>query len=193
MRSASLGVAIVLFDGTKLIDVCGPLQVCADARGQIGQSAYRTQLLSLTGGPVQTDTGAVLPTRSIEGVIEDDWDTVLLSGGSSAYAAACCTKLLAAIDLLAPRCRRLGSVCLGAFILAAGGHLDGRRATTHWEGCETLSNQYPTIDVVDDAIFVTDGPIWTSAGVTSGIDMALAMVEEDLGRAESLRLARSFV
>jgi transcriptional regulator GlxA family with amidase domain len=97
------------------------------------------------------------------------------------------------IARMAAQCRRLGSICLGAFILARGGHLDGRRATTHWEDCAQLRQDYPAIDVRTDSIFEEDRGVWTSAGVTAGIDMALAMVEQDLGRAEALRLARSLV
>ncbi|MEM1129301.1 MAG: helix-turn-helix domain-containing protein [Pseudomonadota bacterium] len=186
-------VAIVLFERTKLIDVCGPLQVFNDARTANELPAYGVDLLSQSGGLVGTDTVTPLQTLPFCACSEESWDTVIVSGGRSAYEAALSAGLLNEIARIAPDCRRLASVCLGAFILAAGGHLKGRRATTHWEGCQQLATDHPDVTVVDDAIFVSDRGVWTSAGVTSGIDMALAMVEEDLGRAEALRLAKSMV
>ena len=186
-------IAFVLFDRTKLIDVTGPLQVFNDARGPSGMPAYTISLLSETGGPVVTDTGFALETAPFFHCTAAPPDTLLVSGGQSAMAAAGSQSLLDFISQMAGKCRRLGSICLGAFILARGGHLDGRRATTHWEDCAQLRQEYPAIDVRTDSIFEEDGGIWTSAGVTAGIDMALAMVEQDLGRAEALRLARSLV
>ncbi len=174
-----------------MIDAVGPLQVFNDARLATGERAYRVTLVSETGGPVETDTGVALDTRPFARGKAPD--TVLLSGGDSALAAATAPALQAYLARVAGRCRRLGSVCLGAFILAEGGHLDGLRATTHWENCADLQRRYPRIDVRADSIFEADRGVWTSAGVTAGIDMALAMVEEDIGRAEALRLAQSLV
>ncbi len=184
-------VAIVLFDCTKLIDVTGPLQVFNDARTASGSRAYSIALVSEFGGPVATDTGVALDTRPFSDCTAPD--TLLVSGGQSALEAANSEGLQAFLAAMAGQCRRLGSICLGAFILARGGHLDGRRATTHWEDCAQLQQDFPDIDVREDSIYEQDRGIWTSAGVTAGIDMALAMVEEDLGRSEALRLARSLV
>ncbi|MEI2296549.1 GlxA family transcriptional regulator [Ensifer sp. MJa1] len=186
-------IAIVLFDRTKLIDVTGPLQVFNDARSLAGSPAYAIALISETGGPVVTDTGVALETLPFSQCMSAPPDTLLVSGGQSALQAATSGALLDFLAGMAGQCRRLGSICLGAFILARGGHLDGRRATTHWEDCAQLRAEFPAIDVREDSIFEEDGGIWTSAGVTAGIDMALAMVEEDLGRDEALRLARSLV
>ncbi|HEV7323079.1 MAG TPA: helix-turn-helix domain-containing protein [Ensifer sp.] len=186
-------VAIVLFDRTKLIDVTGPLQVFNDARMPCGQPAYAIQLLSETGGLVVTDTGVALDTLPFSHAVSAPPDTLLVSGGQSALQAASSQALLAFLADMAGTCRRLGSICLGAFILARGGHLDGRRATTHWEDCAQFRDAFPAIDVREDSIYEQDRGVWTSAGVTAGIDMALAMVEEDLGRNEALRLARSLV
>ncbi|MDX0312541.1 helix-turn-helix domain-containing protein [Sinorhizobium meliloti] len=186
-------VAFVLFDRTKLIDVTGPLQVFNDARLPAGEKAYRLSLVSEAGGPVVTDTGFALETQPFEICRASAPDTVIVSGGDSAIPAARSTALLSFLEEMAGRCRRLGSVCLGAFILAHGGHLNGRRATTHWENCAQLRQEFVQIDVREDAIFEEDGGVWTSAGVTAGIDMALAMIEQDLGRAEALRLAQSLV
>ncbi|MBZ7922358.1 DJ-1/PfpI family protein [Ensifer adhaerens] len=186
-------VAFVLFDRTKLIDVTGPLQVFNDARTASGSPAYAISLVSETGGPIATDTGVALETRPFSICASAPPDTLLVSGGQSALEAANSDALLAFLADMAGKCRRLGSICLGAFILARGGHLDGRRATTHWEDCEQFRRDFPAIEVREDSIFEEDRGIWTSAGVTAGIDMALAMVEEDLGRSEALRLARSLV
>lgn len=186
-------VAFVLFDRTKLIDVTGPLQAFNDARLPTGERAYRVSLVSESGGPVVTDTGFALETQPFETCRTWLPDTVIVSGGDSAISAARSIPLLSFLEEMGGQCRRLGSVCMGAFILAHGGHLNGRRATTHWENCAQLREEFPQIDVRDDAIFEEDGRVWTSAGVTAGIDMALAMIEQDLGRAEALRLAKSLV
>lgn len=186
-------VAFVLFARTKLLDVAGPLQVFSDARRPDGARAYQVSLVSIEGGPVETDTGFPLPSEPVDTCRAAPPDTLIVSGGDSALAAAHDPRLLGFLASMAGRCRRFGSVCLGAFILAQGGHLNGRRATTHWENCAQLKQRFPQIDVRDDSIFEVDDGIWTSAGVTAGIDMALAMVEQDLGRAEALRLAQSFV
>ncbi len=120
-------------------------------------------------------------------------DTVLVAGGEGAHAASESAPLLAALRRLAPRVRRIGAVCTGAFVLAAAGLLDGRRATTHWENARDLAARYPQVDVEADAIFLKDGAVYTSAGVTAGIDLALALVEEDHGRELALAVARTLV
>lgn len=186
-------ITFVLFDQTKLIDVTGPLQVFSDARRPDGEKAYRVLLVSEHGGPVETDTGIALATDPFDICRDHPPDTLIVSGGDSAFDAARSLTLLSFLDAMAKRCRRFGSVCLGAFILAQGGHLNGRRATTHWENSAQLRQLFPLIDLREDSIFEEDGGVWTSAGVTAGIDMALAMVEQDLGRAEALRLAQSLV
>ena len=185
-------IAVFVFDGAKLLDAAGPLQVFADARHD-SAPAYRTALVSLGGGPVATDAGVSLSTEPLSPLLDRGIDTLLVSGGDGAMVAAKCGEHRAALASAVPRLRRLGSICTGAFVLAAGGHLDGRKATTHWASCTELAERHPAIDVQPDAIFVEDGPVWTSAGVTAGIDMALAMVEADLGREEALRIARHLV
>ncbi|MDF1736336.1 MAG: DJ-1/PfpI family protein [Minwuia sp.] len=186
-------VVMVLFPATKLLDVTGPLQVFHDAKAADGSDAYRVSLVSEHGGPVTTDTGVRLETRSFSGMADAAIDILLVSGGSSALVAAGSSGLQAWLKEVIPHVARYGSVCLGAFILARGGHLDGRRAVTHWAWCEQLAAQYPQVSVEPDAIYTVDGAVWTSAGVSAGIDMALGMVERDLGRVEALRLARSLV
>jgi transcriptional regulator GlxA family with amidase domain len=190
-ENAARTVAIVLFDRTKLIDVTGPLQVFNDTRTASGSRAYSIALVSEFGGPVATDTGVALDTRPFSDCTAPD--TLLVSGGQSALEAANSEGLQAFLAAMAGRCRRLGSICRGALILARGALLVGGPATTHWEDCAQLQQDFPDIDVREDSIYEQDRGIWTSAGVTAGIDMALAMVEEDLGRSEALRLARSLV
>lgn len=138
-------------------------------------------------------TGYALETRPFDLCRKSPPDTLIVSGGDSAMEAARSAGIPSFLNEMARQCRRLGSVCLGAVILAQGGYLDGRRATTHWENCGQLGRCFPQIRLCEDSIFEEDGGVWTSAGVTAGIDMALAMVEQDLGRAEALRLAQSLV
>lgn len=186
-------VVIVLFPRTKLLDVTGPLQVFNDAKRADGSAVYEIILTSEDGGPVETDAGVPLPSIRLAEAAARPIDTLLVSGGRSALDAAGSAALLAFLRDQSGKVRRLGSICLGAFILAAAGLLDGCEATTHWEYTERLSTAHPATTVMPDAIFVSNGRIWTSAGVSTGIDMALAMVEEDLGRKTALDLARDLV
>jgi transcriptional regulator GlxA family with amidase domain len=186
-------VVLAVFHGTKLLDVAGPLQVFQDARDTQGNHAYRKTLASVTGGRVETDTCISLDTVSFNSLLGEPIQTVLVSGGAVALELAENETLQQGLRSLAESAERISSICTGAFILAAGGYLSGRKATTHWMHCDALSQQDKTTQVSPDAIFVVDGNIWTSAGVSAGIDMALAMVEEDLGRTEALRLARALV
>jgi transcriptional regulator GlxA family with amidase domain len=120
-------------------------------------------------------------------------DTLLVAGGEGAEVAAENPVLVDWVRQRAAQARRVASVCTGAFLLAAAGVLDGRRAATHWKYCARLAERFPSVRVEPDPIFVCDGPIWTSAGVTAGIDLALALVEEDLGRSVALAVARYLV
>lgn len=189
---------MLLFPGAKLLDAAGPVQVFADARLPDGRPAYETRLVSAFGGAVRTDAGVHLPTDAWECCRGEAPDTLLIGGGDAALAAAEDPDLVRFVAEMASRCRRTGSVCLGAFILARTGFLEGRPATTHWEGTAALARAHPKIRVQPDAIYCEAAhppgrTLWTSAGVTAGIDMALAMVAADLGREEALRLARALV
>jgi len=125
--------------------------------------------------------------------VKEGIDTLLVAGGRGTAAALRDRPLIAWLRSMAPRVRRVGSVCSGSFLLAEAGLLDGRRATTHWGWCDTLAKQYPAVTVAPDPIFVRDGNVYTSAGVTAGMDLALALVEEDHGRALALEVARQLV
>lgn len=188
-----LRIIIVLFPRTKLLDVVGPLQVFNDARLPDNTSAYDVILASSHGGAVLSDAGVSVQTISIVEAAEKPIHTLLVSGGVSAKETANSAPLLPWLREQYPLVERLGSVCLGAFILAECGLLDGRNAATHWSNCEIMGRKYANVTVLKDPIFVQSGKIWTSAGASAGIDMALKMVEDDLGRIETLRLARSLV
>lgn len=184
-----LSVAILVYDDVKLLDVTGPLQVFSDARHPDGTPAYAISLLSAQGGDISTDTLIPLPTRALDEAPAPD--TVLVAGGNGALSARHLPRVQAFLHNTSAR--RICSVCMGAFILAEAGLLTGKRATTHWNNCTQFAQDYPETRLTPDAIFVRDGPLWTSAGVSAGIDLALALVEQDLGRAEALRLARALV
>ena len=187
----ALPTVIVAFDGVQSLDVTGPWEVLHTADRHAG-SPRRLLLASLDGGPVRSESGieisADVSLASLERV-----DTLVVAGGEGTRAAVGDARLIAEIARLAAGARRTASVCSGAFLLAEAGLLDGRRATTHWSRCESLARRYPAVTVEPDSIFVRDGSVLTSAGVTAGIDLALALVEDDLGRDVALRAARQLV
>jgi transcriptional regulator GlxA family with amidase domain len=187
-------ILFVVYPGIKLLDISGPLQVFVDTRSLFGNMVtYRTCLASLTGGLVKADTMTELGTSALDEFADAEIDTLLVCGGPGVHTAAEDTELTKRIRQLALRARRYGSVCTGAFLLGQSGLLDGKRVTTHWEACGRLAQQFPTAIVESDPIFVNDGAAWSSAGVTAGIDLALAMVASDYGRKTALEVARSLV
>jgi transcriptional regulator GlxA family with amidase domain len=186
-------IVIVAYERAKLLDVCGALQAFSDARQDDGHSAYQVTVVSEAGGPVATDTGLRLETARLDEAALRSADTLLVVGFDPAKPPADMASLRARLADYLDRPRRLGSICTGAFILAELGVLDGLEATTHWCVCNRLKLEYPAIKVKPDAIFVTSGRIWTSAGVSAGIDMALAMIEDDLGHLAALNVARGMV
>ncbi len=155
--------------------------------------AYTIEVAAAEAGPIETTRGPVIVAdralRSVRGPI----DTLIIVGGEGAYAAAEDARLLTWVRRAAGRSRRVASVCTGAYVLAAAGLLDGRRATTHWFSCADFARRFPGVEVDPDPIFVRDGNIWTSAGVTAGMDLALALVDDDLGRDVTLLTARQLV
>lgn len=186
-------VVIVTYEGAKLLDAAGPLQAFSEARLDDGNPAYQVVLASEGGGLVGTDTGVALDTRRLDDDVLHGVDTLLVAGGNLTVppvaTALLCIRLADYLD----RPRRLGSICTGAFILAQLGVLDDREATTHWSACSKLEREHPRVRVKPDAIFVTSGHIWTSAGVSAGIDMALAMIQDDLSHLAALDVARAMV
>lgn len=189
-------VLLVVYEGIEALDAAGPAEVFSAALGANGERAYSVVTASSTGEPARSASGVfVLPAKRLDGVRLSPDDTVLVVGGQerALRRALRDDALRAFLTRAAPRVRRIGSVCSGAFLLAAAGVLDGRRAATHWLGCDALGKLHPRVKVDANAIFVRDGHVWTSAGVTTGIDMALAMVEEDLGREAADRIASQLV
>ncbi len=192
-------VAMLIFPGLQALDAVGPLEVFSTAnrlleRTRPGRPApYALELLAREATPVRTSSGYDLtPHRSVRDV-RGPLDTLLVAGGEGAREARFDPVLLAFLRGQAPRARRVASVCTGAFLLAEAGLLEGRRVTTHWYAYDELADAYPQLRIERDPIFIRDGSIYTSAGVTSGMDLALALVEEDLGKRVALTVARWLV
>jgi transcriptional regulator GlxA family with amidase domain len=180
----------------QVLDVTGPLQVFESANRwalAAGKPApYATHVVSSAASPVRSWAGVSLVTEPLT-PMKQPVDTLIVSGGDGVRAAVADAQLIAWLRERAAMARRVASVCTGAFLLAACGLLDGRRAVTHWEAGATLARLHPAVDVEMDPIYIEDGRVWTSAGVTSGIDMSLALVERDLGHAAAMGVARSLV
>lgn len=197
-RETVLRVAIVLPRDTDLIDIAGPACVfssaarCLSEMGAATGPAYTLTYLSARGGLIATRQGVALETQALADTDAETYDTIIVAGGDSEPQGA----EVDIADWLADagtRVRRIASVCTGAFSLARAGLLEGKRATTHWMDCGQLAQQFQSISVDSDAIFVEDGGVWTSAGATAGIDMALAMVERDFGHDLAILVARKQV
>jgi transcriptional regulator GlxA family with amidase domain len=179
-------VLLVVFDGVQSLDLTGPLEVFSGA-------GHAVSVASPGGAPVRTSSGLALSPDADLYAARGPLDTLLVAGGAGARAAVADAELVGWLREAAPRARRVASVCTGAFLLAEAGLLDGRRATTHWAWCAALAARHPAVEVDPEPIFVRDGAVWTSAGVTAGLDLALALVEEDVGRRAALEIARDLV
>ncbi|HEY5845660.1 MAG TPA: GlxA family transcriptional regulator [Nakamurella sp.] len=185
-------VVIATFDTAQILDVTGPLEVFSSASRFLPSVRYATDVVTSRGGRVIASCGLDFASAPI-GEISGPVDTIMVAGGADMDAATSDEELLHHVRRLAADARRVTSVCSGAFVLAAAGLLDGRRATTHWAECDLLDNRFADITVDADAIYVRDGNVWTSAGVTAGIDLALALVADDHGRAAAATVARQLV
>lgn len=189
-------VCILAYPGANLLDVAAPAQVFASAShyalelGVTASPAYAVSVVSLTGGPVVSSSGVVLTTAAGK---PDPVDTFLVAGGFGSDAAISDAALIAFVRRQSRLARRTGSICTGAFLLARAGILNGRKATTHWNYCARLAREFPKVRVRPDAVYTEDGKIWTSAGVLAGVDLALALVERDLGRMTADYTARALV
>jgi transcriptional regulator GlxA family with amidase domain len=190
---AARRIAVLAFPGAQAIDVFGPVEVFSTADRLAGGGEYKIELLAEGVGPIETSSGIrVLPDRSVTSC-RGPLDTLIVAGGDGVGAALEERDLARWITRAAVRTRRVCSVCTGAFLLAEAGLLDGRRTATHWAACEELARRHPKVRVEPDPIFVRDGDIATSAGVTAGIDLSLALVEEDLGPEAAREVARWLV
>jgi transcriptional regulator GlxA family with amidase domain len=183
-------IGVLIFPQFQLLDATGPITVFEVAGRETMPPPYRLRLMARVAGPVASSSGAQLIA---EPLIDEPLDTLLVAGGWGTREAHASPETLAYVRAAAARARRTASVCSGAFVLAAAGLLDGRRATTHWARAADLARLYPQVRVEPDCIFVRDGTVWTSAGITAGIDLALALVAEDLGEATAKRTAQQLV
>jgi len=196
-------IAVLAYPEANSLDVVGPLQVFAAASRYMRlympaddpapRIDYVTEILGPQAGPVRMSAGFELVAARSVAQVSGGIDTLLVAGGDGSTEAMGNQKILAWLRRMAPRVRRIGSVCSGAFVVAAAGLLDGRRATTHWRQCDRLAADFPTISVEPDALHVRDGDVYSSAGVTAGMDLALALLEEDCGRRVALATARENV
>jgi transcriptional regulator GlxA family with amidase domain len=184
-------VVIVAFPGVQPIDVIGPAEVFHTA-ARLDPPGYSVELVATKPGSVRSSTVGLTVDRTIAGC-RGPIDTLVVAGGNGVRDAIQDERLVSWLRAAAKRSRRVCSVCTGAFLLGEAGLLEGRRATTHWAGCTTLADRFPSVTVEPDQIFVRDGDLYTSAGVTAGMDLALALVEKDLGRATALEVARWLV
>ncbi|MFL5821885.1 MAG: GlxA family transcriptional regulator [Solirubrobacteraceae bacterium] len=185
-------VVIVLFGGVQALDVTGPAEVFSIAT-RLGRGSYRIELAAAEQSTTTTSSGLLLVPHRTLGSIRQPVDTLIVPGGEGTREAMADERLIRWIARAGARARRVTSVCTGAFLLAEAGLLDGRRATTHWSACGALKRRYPQVSVESDPIFLRDGNVWTSAGVTAGMDLSLALLEEDAGSEAALAVARQLV
>ena len=206
-------IVFVLTDRTVLLDVTGPLQAFHDANQLIRTGKlpfpgvetsngnddatdapfYEIILASADGGAIKTDTGIAIETVPLTQAAAKPIDTLIVAGADDDLHALENAALVSWLRVQKSAVRRTGSICIGALLLGAAGYLDGRRAVTHWQWCDRLQARFPAARIERDPIFIEDDRVWTSAGVTTGIDMAIAMIERDLGRAFALAVARGLI
>jgi transcriptional regulator GlxA family with amidase domain len=184
-------VVIVAFPGIQTLDVIGPAEVFRSA-ATLEPGSYSVEVVAAESGPVPSTSVGLIADRAFR-TCRGAVDTLIVPGGPGSRDAGRDRATVSWVRAAAARSRRVCSVCTGAFVLAEAGLLDGHRATTHWASCDRLAERYPDVTVERDPIFVRDGDIYTSAGVTAGMDLALALVEEDLGRKPALEVARWLV
>jgi transcriptional regulator GlxA family with amidase domain len=183
-------IGFLVFPDFQILDLTGPLSAFEAPTRTVAPKPYRFHVLSERGGSVESSSGLEVITHPLS---DERLDTLIVAGGLGTAVAAASSVLKAFVLRTAATARRTTSVCTGAFILAAAGLLNGRRATTHWNSAALLQRLYPQIDVESDRIFVKDGSIWTSAGISAGVDLALALIEEDLGSEIARDTARQLV
>lgn len=183
-------IGLYLYEDFQILDACGPI-TSFEIAGRMGGDAYQLTLLSISGGPVRSSSGVTLET--IAAAQAPALDTLIVVGGHGSRTAMRKDDAVAFLRDAASDVRRLCSVCSGAFLLAAAGMLDGRRATTHWRRARLLARLFPKVNVEPDRIHIHDGHIWTSAGITAGIDLSLALIAGDMGEALARRVAQEMV
>ena len=180
-------IGFIVLPGFQMMSVA-VLSVFEFANREMGEPVYDVHLLSETGGSIRSSIGIGVATEPFD---DTNFDTLLVGG--SAVAGSLTPGVIKFLRQALERSRRVASTCIGAFVLAEAGLLDGRRATTHWHRARELQARFPKVKVEEDRIFIIDGPVWTSAGMTAGIDLALAMIEQDLGADVARAVARKLV
>ncbi len=183
-------IVFVLFPGFQILDVTGPL-AAFEIASRFVPGAYKLKLTAREAGLVPSSAGVSMPTEAL--AQQRNIDTLIVSGGHGTRAAMDDAKLIALLKRAPAKARRVASVCSGAFLLAQAELLEGKRATTHWRQAPRLTAAFPNVRVEPDCIHIADGAIWTSAGVSAGIDLALAMISEDLGADVAANVAREMV
>lgn len=187
-------IAILAVPGVQLLDVAGPLDVFAEANSQLGRGYYRPLVVGLAAAPIHCSSGVrLVPDVTIANAQDEAIHTLLVAGAPHAPDLDPSPPLSRWLIERTKKARRYGSICSGAFLLACCGLLDGRRVTTHWSVASRLATAFPKVEVDADAIYVADGKVRTAAGVTAGLDLALSLVTEDLGRDVGLRVASQLV
>lgn len=182
-------IGLVIFPGFQILDAAGPL-AAFEIASRFAAGAYELRLLAERPGLVASSAGVALAAEALDAAA---YDTLVVSGGDGVRALPELAALVAWLRRQAAQTRRVTSVCSGAFLLAEAGLLDGRRCTTHWHRSDHFARRYPQVRLERDRIYVRDGPVWTSAGITAGIDLALALIEEDVGAAIARRTAQQLV
>jgi transcriptional regulator GlxA family with amidase domain len=185
-------VALVLFPRFQLLDAAGPI-AAFEIAARFAPDAYKLRIAATAPGLVAASAGVAMPAEALSGLTRARVDTLIAVGGMGTADALQDRALIAALKRAPARVRRVASVCSGAFLLAAAGLLDGKRATTHWRQAQRLQTLFPLVRVEPDRIHIQDGKIWTSAGITAGIDLALAMIADDLGADIATQVAREMV
>jgi transcriptional regulator GlxA family with amidase domain len=182
-------IDVLIFEDFQLLDAAGPI-AAFEIAARYGQGAYHIRIVAAGAGPVRSSSGACLHAQALTGHLPE---TVLVAGGDGTRQAMQCARIAAYLQAAADAERRIASVCSGSFLLAAAGLLSGRRATTHWSRTAAFAQRFPDVLLRPDCIFTRDGNVWTSAGISAGIDLALAIIADDLGDRIARDTARQLV
>lgn len=183
-------IGFLVYPGFQLLDATGPI-AAFEIAGRFSPGAYSLHFLSLRGEPTPSSSGVTIHTTALADAPR--LDTLLISGGDGVKVPATCPETLAFVRAAARDCRRVASVCSGTYVLAAAGLLEGKRATTHWSRTKDFQRRYPDVKLEPDRIWIQDGAVWSSAGITAGIDLSLALIGADEGEAIARRTAQQLV
>ena len=183
-------IGFLIFPGFQLLDVAGPI-AAFEIAARVRPGAYELQVIAARSGAVRSSSGVTLAARGLGRA--EALDTLVVAGGDGTYAALACPATRRFLRSCGKRARRVTSVCSGSFLLAGAGLLEGRAATTHWSVAERFRRTFPRVQLEPDRIFVRAGRLWTSAGITAGIDLSLALIGEDLGETVARRTAQHLV